>query len=181
MRIAATLALLAGVSSLGLAQAAPPTRRLAFEQSGADTVTCNGIRMQLQDFRTDVHGGIGFVIRLTNTGAGNLEFDPTKLRAELPSGRRATFLSGHDVAVQWLQTEAARQLDGDRRQMEMRDVEADPRFATGMVRSWVPMMKFLALGWGRVTGEEPASYLPIALSCERQPLGRINFAGTGGN
>lgn len=181
MRIACTLALLAGVSSAALAQANPPAHRLAFEASGADTATCNGVRMQFVDFRIDMHGGIGFVVRLTNTGSQNQEFDPTKLRAELASGRRMSFLSVGEIASQFMQTEAARVLDNDRRQMEQRDIESEPRFTTGPVRPWVPVQKFLALGWGRVTSDEPASYLPLTLYCNRQAIGRINFLGTGGN
>jgi hypothetical protein len=181
MRSAATLALLAGVTTAALAQANLPTRRLAFEATGADTATCNGVRLQFQDFRTDMHGGIGFAVRLTNTGSQNVEFDPLKIRAELPNGRRIAFLSATEIASQFMQTEASRVLDSERREMERRDIEGDPRFAPGPVRPWIPTQKYLALGWSRVTGGEPTSYLPVTLYCDRQAMGRINFAGTGGN
>lgn len=181
MRSAAAVALLAGVTTAALAQANPPTHRLAFEASGADTATCNRVRMQFVDFRNDMHGGIGFVVRLTNTGSQNVEFDPVKIRAELPSGRRIGFLSAGEIASQFMQTEAARVLDNERRMMEQRDIEGDPRFAHGPVRPWVPTQKFLALGWSRVSGGDPASYLPVTLYCDRQAMGRINFVGTGSN
>jgi len=181
MRIACTLALLAGVSSAALAQANPPARRLAFEASGADTATCNGVRVQFLEFRIDMHGGIGFLVRLTNTGNQNREFDPTKFRAELPSGRQTSFLSVVEIASQFLQTNAARVLDNDRKQAETQDIESDPQFTAGPVRPWVPAQKFLALGWARTTSEDPASYLPLTLYCNRQAMGRIDFARTGGN
>lgn len=181
MRSAATFALLAGVTTAALAQANPPTRRLAFEATGTDTTSCNGVRMQFQDFRSDMHGGIGFVVRLTNTGGQNVDFDPVKIRVELPNGRRIAFLSAGEIASQFMQTEASRVLDSERRMVERGDIEGDPRFASGPVRPWVPTQKYLALGWSRVTGGDPASYLPVTLYCDRQAMGRINFVATGGN
>lgn len=125
-----------------------------------------------------MHGGVGFVVRLTNTGDRNVEFDPTKIRAELLSGRRVSLLTSREIAAQFLQTEAS-MLDTDRRQLEQRDIESDPRFAAGPVRPWVPTMKFLALGSSRVTGGELASYLSMTLLCDR--MGRMTFAGTDSN
>ena len=182
MRIVLSLALLAGLSSVGLARAAAQTQthRLAFEDSGADTTSCLGLRLQFQDFRGDMHGGIGFVVRLTNTANQNVNWDATKLRAELASGRRVPFLSAYDIASQFMQTEAARQLDNERKMQERRDIESDQRFINSPVRPWVPTIKFLAFGWGRVTGEEPSAYLPVTVVCDREPLGRINFTQTGG-
>jgi hypothetical protein len=180
MRTAFALALLAGVAPVGLAQNPPtPAPRLAFEATGADTVTCNGVRLHFQAFRDDPHGGVGFVVRVLNVGTEPRPFDATKFRAELPNGRRVTFLSAREVAEQFFLTGAGRAYDADRRTIEQRDIEADPMFLSGPVRPWMPVVKFLALGWSRVTSGPLASYLPIGLTCDRQNLGRINFVGDG--
>jgi hypothetical protein len=156
---------------------APPAPRLAFDSSGADTATCQGIHLTFQAFRNDPVAGNGFQVTIRNRSDERQNFDPTRFRAVLPSGRRVSFLGAGDISSQFLQGPRAAALDTDERFRQQQDILRDPRFRSGAVLPSSGGDRFLALGWTRTVSGDPSRLLPMTLFCGDQRLGLIGPAG----
>jgi hypothetical protein len=180
MRIASAALATAGIAVW--AQAAPAqvtgaaARRLVLDSTNADTVVCGELHYQFMEIRGDPVAGNGFRVMVRNRTPNRLNFDPTQFRAQLPTGRQVSFLSAPDVAAQYLDPGRSQGLSNDDRVNLRRDIETDTRLRSGPIQPNSMAEKFLALGWSRPVTGDPASLLPMALTCSRQPIGRLGFA-----
>jgi hypothetical protein len=150
-------------------------QRLAFDSTGADTVSCEGLRLQFVDIRADPFAGTGFVVRVRNPSPASHVFDPSHLSARMNNGRTVTFLSGAEVASQYMQSQG-NTVDQEERVRMQRDIAADPRYRAGALPPNSAEVRFLALGWRRRVEGDPAQLLPMTLLCGRDPLGQIGLA-----
>jgi hypothetical protein len=170
------LLLLAAVPTPSLAQEAPPTRRLAFDSTAADTARCGELLYQFVEIRQDPVAGNGFRVLVRNRSTDRIDYDPRQFRARLKTGREVSFLSAEEVATEALDPERSRGMSNDEREQVRRDILVDPRLRRGAVQRGSIAEKFLVLGWGRQVRGEPGALLPITILCNRQPLGRVDFA-----
>jgi len=174
MRSAVAIVLL-GAASASVLLAQVPQQRLAFDSTGADTASCEGLRLQFIDIRPDPFAGVGFVVRLRNFSPAPQAFNPSHLSARMSSGRTVTFLSGAEVASQYMQSQGST-VDQEERVRMQRDIAADPRYRVGRVAPTSAEERFLALGWRRRVEGDPAQLLPMTLLCGRDTLGQIGLA-----
>ena len=174
MRSAFALLLLATVlTAVALAQAAP--QRLAFDSTHADTASCEGLLVQFRDFRADQFGGNGFLVQVRNPSPTTRRFDPSHLRAQLRGGRTTTFLTGFDLAAEYLQGSRVSGMDAEERFRQQIDIQNEPRFQAGAIAANSAEVRFLALGWSRRVSGDPQQILPMTLLCGSEPLGQISF------
>ncbi len=173
MRSAVAVVLMGAASASALC-AQLPQPRLAFDSTHADTASCEGLRLQFMDIRPDQFAGIGFLVRVRNTSPTPQTFDPTHLSARM-NGRNVTFLSGADVASQYMQYQG-NTVDQEERVRMQRDISLDPRYRVGPVQPNSAREGFLALGWRRRVEGDPAQVLPVMLLCRRDTLGNIGLA-----
>lgn len=174
MRSAFALLLLASAPTV-VAQAQDASRRLAFDSTRADTASCEGLLVQFRDFRADQFGGNGFLVQVRNPSPTTRRFDPSHLRAQLRGGRTMTFLTGFDLAAEYLQGSRIAVMDNDERSRLMRDIQSDPRYRAGAIVANSGEERFLALGWSQRVSGNPVQMLPVTLWCGREPMGQINF------
>lgn len=174
MRLAVVVVFLGAASASVLCAQTPP-QRLAFDSTRADTVSCDGLRLQFVDFRADQFAGNGFVVRVRNATPAPRAFDPSHLAARLKNGRTVPFLSGAEVASQYMQGQVAT-MDQEERVRLQRDIAADPRYRAGPMGPTSAEERFLALGWRRRVEGDPAQLLPVTLFCGRDALGQIGVA-----
>ncbi|MBI1723116.1 MAG: hypothetical protein HYR48_04325 [Gemmatimonadetes bacterium] len=166
--------LLAATVSASVASAQVP-QRLAFDSTQADTVSCEGFRLQFVDFRADQTGGNGFVVRVRNSSSATRNFNPSHLRAHLKSGRTVSFLTGGSVASEYLEGSRVSGMDAEERFRQQMDIQNDPRFQAGPIAANSAEVRFLALGWSRRVSGDPQQILPVTLWCGSEPLGQISF------